>query len=283
MESSLKKLAFEQIESCIWYAYYGKYVLVIRKSDGYFNFGKLCDEYSKMHPESPDKLWDWLRTDNYIKLSEALDKRNEMVPYWQGVEFDLDVDVNTTADWMCHGTYMHPDMLPHLLSYADPDFALEASSVLHDHMIKQYQKNCTTEEFAEVHKRIKLANSMDQWPTKQAFVVLRINSEPNTYLAIREFRKAIDRLIKHWRTKYPAAIIIFQDHFICKEVSIFHTLLNSNLIKSIPNKRFQFTTHLHEFQLINVIQDIISTAPYYYDSDYVYSNPDYPPHVSSSD
>ena len=140
MTKNLKPIAFEQIEGDIWYGYYGPYKVIMRKSNGWVNIGKLDDEHKKMYPAFPMLMWSNTRC--HTNLCEAIAKRDGVGEEYtmQAVYEDIYTDDDSTADRLISGTYMHPDLLPHYLSYTNPEFALEASIIINKHLIEQFQK-----------------------------------------------------------------------------------------------------------------------------------------------
>jgi len=142
VHDSLARIAFANIDGPYWKGHYGKHEIIMRQDTCYFNGTKLCFANGK-------NLRHWLcnkQTQELIECCEA-EMMLEHEEYRPGVpkpsKFTaLAYIENHNAELA--GTYIHPYLAPHLLSWLSPKFAITVSKIVNMFLSRDYLQQYAT-------------------------------------------------------------------------------------------------------------------------------------------
>ena len=121
MNNTITKLEYEKINDVYSKAKYAGFDVIMNMETGYINATKLCADGGK-------------RFDNWIRNSG----NKEMIDFFKQnlLEFE-EVLINVTNYGVLRGTYVHPDLIPHIASWVSPAFAYKVSKIVNNFLIKE--------------------------------------------------------------------------------------------------------------------------------------------------
>ncbi len=131
--TNLSNIAFEPIYDKYYRGQYGEFNVIIRIPDGYVNVTKLC-AMAESKNGLPKKFTSWKKAISSDELIAAA-SRHEGVPVDQLLEL---VQAGKQAD--VSGTYAHPKLVPHIASWASPDFAMQVSDIVNAAMVRKREQ-----------------------------------------------------------------------------------------------------------------------------------------------
>ena len=123
--SDIKEIIFEDINDDYGYGKYGEFEVIINKRTGYINATKLCKDGGK-------ELFSWVRTNVSNKLVDFISESLHIC------RDRLLINPKNLPNHL-KGTYVHPDLIPHIASWVSPEFAHKVSKIVNEHIIKQYR------------------------------------------------------------------------------------------------------------------------------------------------
>jgi hypothetical protein len=126
-DNDIKNIIFEKINKDYSYGKYGDFSVIVMNKNGYINATKLCNKSKK-------KLKQWLRNKNSLNMVNAFSKslninKNDLVIVIKGGKLEK-----------ITGTYVHPDIIPHIASWASHNFAIKVSAVMKEYSIKKVKE-----------------------------------------------------------------------------------------------------------------------------------------------
>ena len=130
MNSNLSTIAFEQIHAQYYRGKYGDFEVIIDKNTGYINATKLCVDASKdLGIEKRFRHW---RENKFTGV--FLDDVSLVagIPATNLLKLVKGKPVEIT------GTYAHPDLVPHIASWASPKFAIRVSKIVNAALVREY-------------------------------------------------------------------------------------------------------------------------------------------------
>ncbi|HSA76175.1 MAG TPA: KilA-N domain-containing protein [Nitrosarchaeum sp.] len=125
----VRKLVYEKINDKYGKAWYGDFHVIMMLENGYMNVTKLCTDANK-------KFNDWSRG----KHAKIFLKEIKTVTGYPVTELLLKVTTGSKYETITRGTYAHPDLVPHIASWASPKFAVLVSKIVKEYMIKQFNE-----------------------------------------------------------------------------------------------------------------------------------------------
>lgn len=128
MNYNITDIAFEQISGDYYWAKYGDFKVVMDMKTGYINATKLCAlAASKNGQPKHFKLW---KQNNITK--EIINEISLSV----GMLADELFTVNTGGQILeARGTYVHPELIPHIACWASPKFAIAVMRIVNKFMV----------------------------------------------------------------------------------------------------------------------------------------------------
>jgi hypothetical protein len=139
----IKKLAFESIDDKYSKALYGDFTVTMDMTNGYINATKLCADGGKL-------IKNWTRNDGnkeFIKYCENIDDGSNSNRHIYEVR-------NGTKCNNINGTYVHPDLIPHIASWVSPAFGYKVSKIVNNFLIRE--KEAEIERLTGAKTRLEL-------------------------------------------------------------------------------------------------------------------------------
>jgi len=134
----IKKLAFESIDDIHSYALYGDFTVTMNTTNGYINATKLCADGGK-------EMKHWLENKG----------NKEMVKYFEENRSESrPVLIKDNSYGITRGTYVHPDLIPHIASWVSPAFAYKVSKIVNNFLIRE--KEAEIERLTGAKTRLEL-------------------------------------------------------------------------------------------------------------------------------
>ena len=139
----IKKLAFETIDDTHSKALYGDFTVTMNMTNGYINATKMCADGGKL-------MKNWIRNDG----------NKEMVEYFENVDgcsnssrhiYEVRNGIKCNN---INGTYVHPDLIPHIASWVSPAFAYKVSKIVNNFLIRE--KEAEIERLTGAKTRLEL-------------------------------------------------------------------------------------------------------------------------------
>ena len=120
----ITKLAYENIDDTYSKARYGEFEVIINMKTGYINATKLCADGGKRFDH-------WLENKNSKELIKEcqLPEFRESTMLVKGGQIPI-----------ITGTYVHPDLIPHIASWVSPKFAIKVSKIVNDFLIREREE-----------------------------------------------------------------------------------------------------------------------------------------------
>jgi len=139
----IKKLAYESIDDTHSKALYGDFTVTMNTKNGYINATKMCADGGK-------RFDNWIRNDGNKEMVKCFGEFINRSPQIRG---DLLIIVNTGINEI-RGTYVHPDLIPHIASWVSPAFAYKVSKIVNNFLIRE--KEAEIERLTGAKTRLEL-------------------------------------------------------------------------------------------------------------------------------
>jgi len=139
----IKKLAFESIAGKYSKALYGDFTVTMNMTNGYINATKLCADGGKRFDH-------WVENKGNKVMVKCF---GEFINRSPGIPGDVLIIVNTGIN-ETRGTYVHPDLIPHIASWVSPAFAYKVSKIVNNFLIRE--KEAEIERLTGAKTRLEL-------------------------------------------------------------------------------------------------------------------------------
>ena len=116
--SDIKEIIFEDINDDYGYGKYGGFEVMFDKKTGYINATKLCKDGGK-------ELTEWRRN----KMSKNL---LEEFSNCLRISKDEIIIIIMKGNYITRGTYVHPDLIPHIAMWISPKFGITISRIINE-------------------------------------------------------------------------------------------------------------------------------------------------------
>jgi hypothetical protein len=130
---NIAEIAFEQIHNEYHWAKYGEFKVIMNINTCYINATHLCGlATTKTGARKEYKHWKSnITTDELIKEVSAS----------VGIPTDgLDNVITGGSVTEIRGTYVHPDLIPHIACWASPKFAVKVSKIVNEQIVRDYRE-----------------------------------------------------------------------------------------------------------------------------------------------
>ena len=124
---SITNLAYESINEKYSKAKYGDFDVIMDMSNGYINGTKLCADGGK-------KFYHWMENTGNKELMNYF--QNNHHTEFRVMTIIITGGQNTTI----RGTYVHPDLIPHIASWVSPSFAHKVSIIVNNYMAREREE-----------------------------------------------------------------------------------------------------------------------------------------------
>jgi hypothetical protein len=124
----LKDIAFEDINDEYCYGNYGEFKVIMMKKNGYINATKMC-QYISEQTGSKKKYNHWKENISARELINCVSTLSGIPDSALFIEPDIAVKLR--------GTYVHPKLIPHIASWASPEFAVKVADIVNKYINKK--------------------------------------------------------------------------------------------------------------------------------------------------
>ena len=124
--NTITKLEYEKINDVYSKAKYAGFDVIMNMETGYINATKLCADGGK-------QMKNWIRNDCNKELIEYFDKITDGSNLSRH-KYEVR---NGTKCNNINGTYVHPDLIPHIASWVSPAFAYKVSKIVNNFLIRE--------------------------------------------------------------------------------------------------------------------------------------------------
>jgi FtsZ-binding cell division protein ZapB len=131
-KNNIMNIIFKDINDDYAWAKYGDFKVIIMKENGYINATKICND-AKTKNGTKKELKHW--KENSV-TKDLMKEINGSVGYPTDPLF---INIVKGPNEL-RGTYAHPDLIPHIASWASPQFAVRVSKILNKYFIKKALK-----------------------------------------------------------------------------------------------------------------------------------------------
>ena len=159
---------------------------------------------------------------------------------------------------MICGTYAHPDLIPHIASWASHKFARKVGRIINNYLVQEYKdKLAVAEAECSAAKQTRM-EVLDTWSSTHSFTMMRLNDDKAKmpYYAIGCLNHAIQKQVKKIRIKYPNSIMIYQQLATPNAINLYKRLRNSASITTSGN---YCKPHISEAEFIDVFEKLSCT------------------------
>jgi len=131
---SLSDIAFAQIKDNYYWGQYSDFKVIVDISTGYINATYLC-KLGKLDHGKSRKFNHWTSNENsQIIIDELISLTGYPVD-------DLLRIITGGQVLEIRGTYAHPDLIPHIASWASPKFAVKVSKIVNACIVRDYKES----------------------------------------------------------------------------------------------------------------------------------------------
>jgi hypothetical protein len=123
-KTNIKEIIFKKINDKYSYGKYGSFNVIMMIDNGYINATKLCEKVDK-------EFRHWKENKSANEIIDELTKTS-------GIEKQK-LMIITTGNVLgkIKGTYVHPDLIPQIASWASPRFAIKVSKIVNEYFAKK--------------------------------------------------------------------------------------------------------------------------------------------------
>ena len=151
--TNITDIAFEQISGDYHWGSYGEFRVVINVKTGYINATHLCKLADGKEGNKKD-FRDWRKNASTDELIYEVSSSGGIPP-------DDLFKVTTGGQVLeIRGTYVHPDLIPHVASWASPKFAIKVSRIVNAHLVREYTESIKQKELVIVYQKNKIDELM---------------------------------------------------------------------------------------------------------------------------
>lgn len=136
-QSDVRQLKIKNIDKNgkYFYASYGTFKVIIDNKTGFINATKLCSLVKNDDGGITRPYKGWKRTDDSKELFEALAMEEHLCS-----ADELWFVINGGKIPEVCGTYVHPDIIPHVAAWVSKPFAIKVSKIVNEFLINEFNK-----------------------------------------------------------------------------------------------------------------------------------------------
>jgi hypothetical protein len=122
MTAEVARVTFEPINEKYSNARYGEFDVIMDMTTGYINATKLCAQGGKL-------MKNWLSNDSSKELMKELE---ETINLSLENQTKISILVSCSSFGYIKGTYVHPDLIPHIACWVSTKFAIKVSKIINE-------------------------------------------------------------------------------------------------------------------------------------------------------
>jgi hypothetical protein len=245
-------ICYEHIFKSYWYAKYGTFTVIIHKELGYVNATQLCKAHDK-------QFYNWYANKGVKTMVQALAARQ--TPPIVAEQMMITVKGGSGAHAkIVAGSYVHPVLIPHIMSWMDAAFANVVSDMINGLYGLKGDVGAEVDIKAIMQgdasaKKLTIKKCVVPASLRKSFMIYTRNDPKFPYQAIEVMVKGVNAAIKRFQ-KTPAGTdtqVLLEIKNIPDVVSLFSMIKSSGLIQT--NKQ-AFTSRLPRELLIEKIKEL---------------------------
>lgn len=230
------KICYQHISSHYWYATYGHFSVVMHKESGYINVTRLC----KIHKKS---FKNWHANKHSRLLINGLAEKLTITPEKMLVAI---VGGSGKSKAVICGTYAHPILLPHIVSWIDSTFAAIVSIMVNTYF--QVQTETGDLDVLLQDKKLQKApkeakkdgdarnGASSAVKLKKVFKIFKRLDDKYPYQAFEVPPKAMDAAVLRFQlTDAGTNDLLLEIDHIPQGVSLYNLLKSAGLIQTNRN------------------------------------------------
>ena len=226
-------IVYEKVCEGYWYGMYVDFKVIIKRENGYINGTKLCTDNDKM-------IKNWLRN---ASTKVLLDKFKVLNP---GVVDQILVKGGKNAD--IRGTYIHPLLVPSLVSWVSPEYTLHINNVINAYNIAMTNVLClpikpddvssvsSDDDFVKPERMLMTIFNKNLFmaPLPECSKPIKTNHDEFPMIMVGYTgEKAKQRHTKRIRKLYGNATIVVSDFILKPDMKSFKKFLKSKKVNSV--------------------------------------------------
>lgn len=134
----IRGIIFEKINDTFSKGMYAGFIVLIMNKNGYVNVTKMCKdifvECKKINKDAKEKEFrKWKALDTTKELINTVSSAGQILPAELFITF-------TSGHIISRGTYVHPDLVPHIASWASPTIAIKISKIVNEYFSNDERK-----------------------------------------------------------------------------------------------------------------------------------------------
>jgi len=181
-------LVYEKINNVYSKAKYGGFDVIMNMENGYINATKLCADGGKL-------MKNWLRNDGNKELVEFFESRGSKMSH--GFQMITIITSGSDKETILRGTYVHPDLIPHIASWVSPAFAYKVSKIVNNFLIKEKEDEIRklSGDKCKLQQMLEEANIERREAEKRAEKMLQdmIDQNDRTHAKLDDTKKTLDK------------------------------------------------------------------------------------------
>jgi len=160
-KNDIRQISFKDINDDYSWGKYGDFKVIIMKENGYINVTKICND-AKTKNGKGKKFANWKEN----TTASAIMKEISTVSGLLESELLISKTAGSKNLTIIRGTYAHPDLIPHIASWASPSFAVRVSKIINKYFIKKAMKEKEKLIKKKDDKIDELSNKVDELLSK---------------------------------------------------------------------------------------------------------------------
>lgn len=164
-KKNILNISFKDINDEYCWGNYGDTKVILMKENGYVNATKLCSD-AKTKTGTKKEFKEWKKNASSKELMKAL--QNDLLSSGENLpgeksppEILIPITTGSKHHTEIRGTYAHPDLIPQILSWASPSFAIRVSRIVNEYFTKIELKKLEEELEIKDHTIHKLNSKVD--------------------------------------------------------------------------------------------------------------------------
>ncbi len=181
----LTDIAFEAINDEYSYGKYSDFTVIMMKKNGYINATEMCNNITEQTgSKKPFRHW---------QQNKSADELIGVVSSSVGIPTDELMIIPKVPNEL-RGTYVHPDLIPHIASWASPKFAVKVSKIVNEYYNKKERLRHKRELGEKDDKIDELMKKLDKQHEESQIQLKKQHDESQA--KINEQTEKIDKLLK---------------------------------------------------------------------------------------
>ena len=134
-KKDIRNIIFKDINDDYAWGKYGNFKVIMMKENGYINATKLCSD-AMVQTGSKKPFKNWKANSNTKELIDVISSDIEI----SASELLIPITTSSKNLTIIRGTYSHPDLIPHIASWASVQFAVKVSKIVNEYFTKKVLK-----------------------------------------------------------------------------------------------------------------------------------------------